>query len=60
MFERGYYGLWGLPNFISRIMPRQFAEMIAKKQAITYNDDVILQTKTKAEMWKKLEFFSNV
>ena len=31
-----------------------FAEMIAKNQAITYIDDVILQAKTKAEMWKKL------
>ena len=29
-----------------------FAEMIARKRAITYIDDVILQAKTKAEMWK--------
>ena len=53
MFERGFYGLCGLPNFFSRIMTIHFAEMIAKKQAITYIDDVILQAKTKAEMWKK-------
>ena len=29
--------------------------MIAKKQAITNFDDVILQAKSKAEMWKNLE-----
>ena len=33
-------------------MTIHFAEMIAKKQAITYYDDVILQAKTKAEKWK--------
>ena len=57
MFERGFYGLCGLPNFFSRIMTIHFAEMIAKKQAITYIDDVILQAKTKTEMWKKLESY---
>ena len=57
MFERGFYGLCGLPNFFSRIMTIHFAEMIAKKQAITYIDDVILQAKTKAEMWKNLESY---
>ena len=38
-------------------MTIHFAEMIAKKQAITYIDDVILQTKTKAGMSKKLESY---
>ena len=42
MFERGFFGLCGLPNFFSRIMTIPFAELIAKKQAITYTDDVIL------------------
>ena len=37
-------------------MTFHFAEMIAEKQAITYVDDVIPQTKTKAEMWKNLDF----
>ena len=49
-FEREFYGLCGLSNFFSRIMTIHFAEMIAKKQAITYVDDVILQAKTRAEM----------
>ena len=57
MFERGFNGLCGLANFFSRIMTIYFAEMIAKKQAITYNDDVILQGKTEAEMWKSLESY---
>ena len=57
MFERGVYGLCGLPIFFSRIMTIHFAEMIAKKQVITYIDDVILQAKTKAEMWKNLESY---
>ena len=52
MFERGFYGLCGLPKFFSRIMTIHFDEMIAKKQAITYIDDVILLAETKAEMWK--------
>ena len=55
MLERGFYGLCGLPTFFCRIMTIHFAGMIAKKQAITYNDGVILQTKTKGEMWKNLE-----
>ena len=57
MFERGFYGLCGLPNFFSRIMTIHFAEVISTKQTITYIDDVILQAKTKARMWKNLDFY---
>ena len=57
MFERGFYGLCGLPKFFSRIMTIHCAEMIAKKQAITYFDDVMLHAKNKAEMWKSLESY---
>ena len=57
MSEPGFYGLCGLPNFYSRIMTIHFSEMIAKRQAITYIDDVILQAKTKAEMWKNIESY---
>ena len=57
MFERGFYGLCGLLNFLSRIMTIQFAEMIAKKHAITYIDEVIFQAKTMAGMWKNLESY---
>ena len=57
MFERGFYGLCGLPSLFSRIVTIHLTEMIAKKQAIKYNDDVILQAKNKAEMWKNLESY---
>ena len=57
MFKRGFYSLCGLPKFFSRIMTIHFAEMIARKQAITYIDDVILQTGTKKDMWKNLESY---
>ena len=50
MFERGVYGLCGFPNFFSRFMTIHFAEIIAKKQAITYIDDVILQAKATTKM----------
>ena len=55
MFKRGFSSLCGLPIFFSRILTNHFAEMIAKKQAITYLDDVTLQAKIKAEMWKNLK-----
>ena len=57
MFERAFHGLCGLLNFFSRIMTTHFAKMIAKKQAITYIDDMILQAKTKPEKWKSLETY---
>ena len=60
MFQRGLYGLSGLPKFFSRMMTIQFAETIANKQAITYINDVILQAKTKAEKWKIQNLSSNV
>ena len=56
MFERGFYGLSGLPNFLSRIKAVHFAEMFAK-QAITYINVVVLQAKTKKGMSKNLEQF---
>ena len=55
MFGRRFYGLCGFPNFFSRIMIIYFAEMVSKKQAVAYFDDVILQAKTKAEIWKNSE-----
>ena len=57
VFDRGFYGLCGLPNFIGRNMTIHFAEMIVRKQAITYTDDIILQAKTKKDMWKILESY---
>ena len=57
VFERGFYGLCELPILFSRIMTIHFAGMIAKKRAKTNIDDVILQAKTKREMWKNLDSY---
>ena len=46
-FTRGFYGLFGLPNFFSRLMTIHFDPLIRKKQAITYIDDTIMQTQTR-------------
>ena len=50
-FTRGFYGLCGLPNFFSRLMTIHFDLLIKKKQAITYNDDTIIQSQTRSEMF---------
>ena len=44
-YTRGFYGLYGLPNFFSRPRTSHFDPLIKKKQAITYIDDTILQSK---------------
>ena len=50
IFERGFSGLCGLPNFLSQIITINFAEMIAEKQAITHIEYVILQASIKNDM----------
>ena len=50
-FSRGFYGLLCLPNFFSRSMIIHFDPLIRKKQAITYIDDTIMQSKTRSEMF---------
>ena len=54
-FERGFYGLCGLPNFFSRIMTIHFAPLIRKKQAITYIDDTIMQAQDETEMFEIID-----
>ena len=54
-FERGFYGLCGLPNFLSRIMTIHFAPLIRKKQAITYIDDTIMQAQDEIEMFEIID-----
>ena len=51
IYPRGFYGLCGLPNFFSRLMTIHFDPLIKKKQAITYIDDIILQSQNKNEMF---------
>ena len=57
MFKREFYGVCAVANFFSRIMTKYFSGMVATKQAISYIDDVILQAKTKFDIWKDLEFY---
>ena len=54
IFERGFYGRCGLPNFFRRKMTIPFGEMIAKNKQNRYTDDVILHAKTKQDTWNNL------
>ena len=49
-YQVGIYGLCGLPQRFSRMMAIIFELLIKKKKAITYLDDSLLQSHTKAEM----------
>ena len=50
-FTRGFYGLCGLPNFLSRLMTIRFDPLIRTEQAIIYIDDTIMQSQTRGEMF---------
>ena len=50
-YTRGFYGLCGLPNFLSRLMKFHFEPLIKEKQSITYIDDTIMQSQNKSEMF---------
>ena len=54
MFEQGFQGLCGLPNFFSNSMTTHFAEVIARKQALASIDIAILQANTKQDMWNNI------
>ena len=50
-YQVGFYGLCGLPQWFSRMMAIKFEPLIKMKKAITYLDDSLLQSHTKAEMF---------
>ena len=50
-YQVGFYELCGLPQWFSRMMAINFEPPIKKKKAITYLDDSLLQSHTKAEMF---------
>ena len=50
-YQVGFYGLCGLPQWFSRMMAINFEPLIKRKKAITYLDDSLLQSHTKAEMF---------
>ena len=59
-FERGFYGLCGLPIFFSSIMTIHFAPLIRNKQAITYIDDTIMQSQTETEMFEIINMYHHL
>ena len=50
-YRVGFYGHCGLSQWFSRKMAINFEPLIKKKKAITYLDDSLLQSDTKAEMF---------
>ena len=51
IFTRGFYGLYGLPNFFSRLRTIHFDPLVRKKRAITYIGDTTMQSQTRGEMF---------
>ena len=56
-FNRGFYGLKGLPSWFSALMRKKFAPLIEKNEAMTYLDDVLLMGNSIPKMFKTLEEF---
>ena len=50
-YTRGFYGLCGLPNVLSRLKTIHLDPLIKRKQATTYIDDAIMQSQNKNEMF---------
>ena len=50
-YQIGFYGLCGPPQWFSRLMAINFEPFIKKKKAITYLEDSLFQSDTKAEMF---------
>ena len=50
-YQVGFYGLCGLPQWFSRMMAINFEPLIKKKKSITYLDDSVFLSHTKAEMF---------
>ena len=50
-YQVGFYGLCGLPQWFSRMMAINFEPLMKKKKALTYLDNSLLQSHTKAEMF---------
>ena len=57
-FNRLFYGISIGPAAFSAFMSKIFRPLILKKNAITYLDDVFMQSQTKDEMFNVLEKIS--
>ena len=54
-FNRSFYGISIGPAAFSAFMSNFFRPLVLKKNAITYLDDVFMQSQTKDEMFTVLE-----
>ena len=59
-FNRLFYGISIGPAAISAFMSKIFRPLILKKNAITYLDDVFMQSQTKEEMFNVLEQYHQI
>ena len=54
-FIRGFYGLKGLPNFLTKQMSTFFRSLIDKRSALVYIDDILLLADEKQEMFELIK-----
>ena len=59
-FNRLFYGISIGPAAFSAFMSKTFRPLILKKNAITYLDDVFMQSQTKEEMFNVLENYHKI
>ena len=59
-FNRLFYGISIGPAAFSAFMSKIFRPLILKKNAITYLDDVLMQSQTKEEMFNVLEQYHQI
>ena len=59
-FDRLFYGISIGPAAFSAFMSKLFRPLILKKHAITYLDDVFMQSQTKEEMFTVLEHYHKI
>ena len=59
-FNRIFYGISTGPAAFSAFMSKIFRPLILNKNAITYLDDVIMQSQTKDEMFMVLEKYHQI
>ena len=59
-FNRLFYGISIGPAAFSAFMSKMFRPLILKKNAITYLDDVFMQSQTKDEMFTVLENYHQI
>ena len=59
-FNRLFYGISIVPAAFSAFMSKIFRPLILKKNAITYLDDVFMESQTKDEMFAVLEKYHQI